>query len=344
MFHVAIDLGARESQICVREKDGTILEERRVDTLRLGQILMKLGPSRVIVETSTGAFSVADEALELGHEVRVIPATLVRALGVGDHGIKNDRRDAQHMSHASTCIDLPSVHIPSKINRERKSFCGMREALIKARTQLINTVRGWLRGGRQRVRSGAAETLPMRVRQHYDRLEQELPSYVLRQLQTIDLLSEQIKEADKDLELQTKEDEICQRLMSTPGVGPVTALRFVATVDSIARFNNAHVLESYIGLTPGENSSGDKQRRTGITRAGAAALRWTLVQAAWSLRRCRPNDPMVLWNREIERRRGKQIAIVALARKLAGVLFALWRDGTHYNPLKAAEARIDDHQ
>jgi len=308
-------------------------------TGQLGKMLEKLGPSRVSVETSAEAFSVADEALELGHEVRVVPATLVRALGVGDRGVKTDRRDAQRLSEVSTRIDLPSVHIPSKVNRERKSLCGMREGLIKSRTQLINTVRGWLRGRRRRVRSGAAETFPMRVHQHYGQLGQELPSYVVRQLLVIDQLSEQIKEADKELEQEVQQDAICQRLRSVPGVGPVTALRYVATVDTITRFDNAHALQSYIGLTPGEHSSGAKRCRTGITHAGSAALRWTLVQAAWSLRRCRPSDPMVLWNREVERRRGKQVAIVALARKLAGVLFALWRDGTRYNPLLAADAR-----
>src|SRR5438046_1402861 len=114
MEHLAIDLGGRESQICVRRSDGTIVEERRVATAALARYLGKRPPSRVIVETCTEAFSVADAALSLGHEVRVVPATLVGALGVGQRGIKNDQRDARMLSEASCRIDLPSVHVPSK--------------------------------------------------------------------------------------------------------------------------------------------------------------------------------------------------------------------------------------
>jgi transposase len=145
-------------------------------------------------------------------------------------------------------------------------------------------------------------------------------------------LTREIAQADQEFEDETKTDETCQRLMTVPGVGPVTALCFVATVDEIARFGSAHSLESYVGLVPGEDSSSDRQRRTSITKAGAKRLRTALVQAAWVLRRQRPNDPIVRWNVAVELRRGKRIAVVALARKLAGVLYALWRNGTTYDP------------
>ena len=98
------------------------------------------------------------------------------------------------------------------------------------------------------------------------------------------------------------------------------------------RFGNAHRVESYLGLTPGEQSSSERSRRTGLTKAGAPRVRAALTQAAWSLRRTRPQDPMVLWAIEVEQRRGKRVAIMALVRKMAGVLFAMWRDGTTYEP------------
>jgi transposase len=118
----------------------------------------------------------------------------------------------------------------------------------------------------------------------------------------------------------------------------VTALRFAAAVDDIARFPSAHLLESYVGLVPGERQSSERQQRLGITKAGPTRLRWALIQAAWSARNSRPNDPMVLWSREVEKRRGKKVAVVALARKLAGILFALWRDQSVYEPLRGATA------
>ena len=335
MDHIAIDLGGTKSRICVRSSDGMIVEEKDVPTRGLKRYLKGRATSRVIVETCAEGFAVADAAKELGHEVRVVPATLVRSLGVGSRGIKTDKRDAQILSEVSCRIDLPSVHIPSEESRRRKSMSGMREGLVSGRTQLINTVRGWLRGqNREALRSGAAETFAARARTSL--AKEAMPSFVERQLVTIEHLTAQINEADKELATLAKQDPICQRLMTVPGVGPVTSIRFAAALDEVSRFTSAHGVESYLGLTPGESSSSDRKRITSITKAGPTRVRWALVQAAWSARRCAKNDPMVQWSLEVEKRRGKRVAIVALARKMAGMLYAIWRDGTKYDATRGA--------
>lgn len=334
MNHVAIDLGGRESQMCVRASDGTVLEERRYPTRALEGLLAVMPPSRVVVETCAEAFRIADAALEHGHEVRVVPAALVRSLGVGARRTKTDRRDAQTLSEVSCRIDLPSVHVPSRESRRRKSLCGMREALVSARTQLANSIRGWLRGQGRKLRRGAVESLVTRMRAAF--AEGELPEFVERQLQAFAALRAAVREADQELERLAHADPLCQRLRTVPGVGPVTAVRFVAALDDVARFAHAHQVESYLGLVPGERSSGDQQHRLSITKAGPSALRRTLVQAAWVARMTRTPQPMVAWAVEIEKRRGKQVAVIALARKLVGILFALWRDGTTYDPRRGA--------
>jgi transposase len=155
----------------------------------------------------------------------------------------------------------------------------------------------------------------------------------------IDELSRQIDEANDELATMAKQDVTCLRLMTVPGVGPVTALRFVAALDEIGRFPDAHKVEAYLGLTPGERSSSDRQQRTSITKAGSPALRRTLVQAAWAARRCRQAHPMIAWVTEVEKRRGKRVAIIALARKMVGILYAIWRDGTTYDRSRGASAR-----
>ena len=121
MEHIAIDLGGRESQVCVRLPDGTVILERKVKTERLESFLKKRAASRVILETCAEAFGVADKAIEHGHEVLVVPALLVRQLGVGARGVKTDERDARCLSEASCRIDLPSVHICSARSRARPS-------------------------------------------------------------------------------------------------------------------------------------------------------------------------------------------------------------------------------
>ena len=330
MKHVAIDLGGRESQICIRAADGTIVEERRHLTRLLPRLMKQWEPSRIIVETSAEAFAIADAALGLGHEVRVVPATLVKTLGVGERGIKTDRKDARKLSEVSCRIDLPSVHVPSDLSRRLKSVCGNREELIECRTKLINNVRGWLRAQLWRVRTGATSSFPSRVRDHSTTIEHALPDYIERTLALIEAITLQIRVADDELADIAKSHSICQMLMTVPGVGPVTAIRFLAAIDDVTRFANAHALQSYIGLTPGERSSSDSQHKTGITKAGPTKLRRTLVQAAWCCMRSRSHDPMIRWARELATRKHKFIAVVALARKLAGVMFAIWRDGTTY--------------
>ena len=154
MEHCAIDLGGRKSQVCIRAGDGSIVHESRQDTVELREFLSRGPKSRVVVETCAEAFAIADAARDAGHEVRVVSATLVKTLGVGARRTKIDRRDAQVLSEVSCRIDLPSVHVPSSQSRQVKSICGMRDALVSSRTQLINNLRGWLRGQGNRIRSG----------------------------------------------------------------------------------------------------------------------------------------------------------------------------------------------
>lgn len=336
MEHIAIDLGGRESQVCVRRADGRIEEERRLPTLALPDYLAGRPRARVILETCSESFRVADAARAQGHDVRIVPTTLIRALGVGARRTKTDRRDAQALSAASCRLDLPSVHLPSPTARARKTLCGTRAALVSARTQLLNTVRGWLRQQGVRLRSGGVETFARRVRAAG---LPALPPAIERQLVTIEHLTFQIAAAARELDQLVTADPVCARLMSVPGIGSVTAALFTATLDDATRFPDAHAVASYLGLVPGEASSGDRTRRLGITKAGACAVRTSLVQAAWVTRRRAPNDPLVQWAGRIEQRRGRKVAIVALARKLAGILFALWRDGTTYEPRHGAANR-----
>jgi transposase len=118
MQHLAIDLGSRESQVCIRNADGDIVSERKVHTAKLSDFLARQPLSRVILETSAEAFLIADAASEHGHEVRVVPATLVRTLGIGERRMKNDQRDARKLSEVSVRIDLPRRRICESGARE----------------------------------------------------------------------------------------------------------------------------------------------------------------------------------------------------------------------------------
>jgi hypothetical protein len=123
-------------------------------------------------------------------------------------------------------------------------------------------------------------------------------------------------------------------LMTAPRVGPIVAATFVSVIDEARRFSNAHQVEAYLGLVPSESSSGGpKQRRLGaITKAGNSYARAMLVEAAWGiLLRRDADEPLSLWGQAVTARRGRRVAVVALARRLAGVLWAMWRDGAAYD-------------
>jgi transposase len=336
MRHVAIDLGSRESQVCIRQSDGTIVEEGKQATRRLPQLMKSWESSRIVMETSAEAFKLADAARGASHEVRIVPATLVRTLGIGARGIKTDQRDARTLSEVSCRIDLPSVHIPSPTSRELKSLSGSREILVDTRPTLINNVLGWMRTQLWRIRSGATVSFHDRARAHAATLDATLPEHIERQLRVIEVVSAEIRLADAQVRALAKQDDVCRALMTVPGVGPITAVRFRAAIDDVTRFRSAHGLQSYLGLTPGERSSSETQQRTGITKAGAPATRRMLIQSAWSAFRTHPEQPMVRWARKIAERRGVFIAVVALARKIAGILFAIWRDGSTYRSERSA--------
>jgi transposase len=334
--HVAIDLGSRESQICIRNEKAEILLETQIRTRVLPDWLKGRPPSRVVIEASAEAFAVADAAIDVGHEIRVVPTQLVRALGVGARGVKSDKRDARALSEASCRIDVPSVHIPAQTSRYVKALTGARETLVETRTKCMNGVHSWLRTRLMTVGTSKRKKFPEAVRNKLTDTPDGLPDFIEGQLKVIEAITEQIGEYDQQIREVAERDRICVNLMTMPGIGPITALRFRAALDEIERFGAAHSVGSYLGLAPGENSSSQRKRRTGITKAGPARVRRVLVQAAWTMLRTRPNDPVARWAKAIAERRGHKVAVVALARKLSGILYAMWRDNAPYNPSLAA--------
>lgn len=332
MEHIAIDLGGQQSQICIRDSEGGIVLEKRAATPELYKHLASRKPGRVVVESCAEAFTVADWARQMGHEVRVVPAALVRVLGVGERGLKNDVRDARKLSETDCRMEVPHVHIPSQLSREKQARVTARNGLVEARTKLINTVRSYLRTLALPAIRATPKTLPKHVRSALQNHPNGLPDFLEHLLSVIDSMNVQIDKADQALEEVSESDPICKLLRSMPGVGPVTSIGFAAAIDDVARFESSAKLASYLGLTPGEKTTGFKTRRTGLTKAGPAGLRANLVQAAWTLVRTQPKSPLGLWYEQVAGRRGKKVAICALARRMAGILYAMWRDQKAYNP------------
>jgi transposase len=149
----------------------------------------------------------------------------------------------------------------------------------------------------------------------------------------IKVLTEELARADERFTTIAANDPDVTRLMTVPGIGAITATAYVAALDDAARFSRAGQVASYLGLVPSEYSSGEQQRRGRVLRSAHPQVQSLLVQAAW--RMSRSKDPRTAslraWAQGIARRRGQKIAMVALARRLARILFAMWRDGVAYD-------------
>lgn len=211
---------------------------------------------------------------------------------------------------------------------------------MRTRAAWITRIQSLMRREGCRLRTGAPETFLTRVAELA--LPPALITVIAPLVELLGPINKQIEALDEELERIVAADEVLRHLTTVPGVGPVTATAFVATVDDVTRFRGAHHVEAYLGLVPSEWSSSEVQRRGHITKAGNGRMRWLLVQAAWCiLRRRKRLETVALrdWAEGIAGRRGRAIAAVALARRLAGILFAMWRDGTVYDATKVRGPR-----
>ena len=213
-------------------------------------------PARVAIEACREAWAIHDRLRETGHEPVLVDTTRVKEIGIGQHGRKTDRIDAEVLARALEANRIPRAHVLSPPRREIRSELAVRRALVETRTQYITTVRGLVRAAGKKLAGCAAETFVTRFR------EAKLGDEVTQQCEPLVLLLEtleiQLLGVDRKLERLTAREPQVQLMMTVPGVGPIVALMFMSVMDDAKRFKRAHQIESYLGLVPAEDSSGGK--------------------------------------------------------------------------------------
>ncbi len=332
MEHIGIDVHKNSCQVCALTEDGGLVE-RRIKTERSSlHALFKDRPrARILVESSTESEWVARCLEELGHEVIVADPNFAPMYATRSKKVKTDKRDARTLCEACRLGAYRPAHRTSDRQRDVRAHLAVRENLVRTRAKYISLIGALARREGCRIKSGVSRSFAARVG------EAELPAHVLAQVEPLlvmlEALNEQIRKADERLAEVVRGDEVVRRLCSVPGVGPVIATTFAATLDGASRFQGAKHVRSYLGLVPREYSSGEKQHRGRISKAGNRRARALLVEAAWPLLRWKTERTRALheWWARIAQWRGKAIAAVALARKLAGILYAIWRDGTEFD-------------
>jgi len=334
MEYIGLDLGKTSSQICLLSEDGEFIE-RRIKTGResFARIFGQRPKALILVEASTESEWVARYLEGFGHQLIVADPNFAPMYATRSKKIKTDKRDARALCEAARLGAYRRAHRSSDRQRHIKAELTVRATMVTTRTKYIVLIKSLLAREGWRLMGGSSESFVERVK--LLQLPPELLGEIEPLLILLKALNEQISEADRKLEELVETDEMVKRLTSVPGVGKVTATAFVAAIDEVARFADARAVRSYFGLVPREFSSGERQQRGHISKAGSRRIRSLLVEVGWGILN-RQNNPSTKslrdWALKIAERRGKKIAAVALARKLAGILYAMCRDRTEFSP------------
>jgi transposase len=334
MIIIGVDFHPEFQQIASVDTDsGEFQEKRLAHPAEAEQFYRDLAAQgkkvRVGMEASGHARWFERLLAELQLELWIGDAAQIRAKRVRKQ--KTDRQDAQLILKLMLKDDFPQIWVPSWENRDLRQLLWHRHRMVQARTRIMNQLQAvalnegllckkrlWRERGRQQLES--FRLAPWASRRRCDLLE------------LLDRLNPTIAELSQAIEQEVENCPEAKRLMTHPGVGPLTALAFVLIIGKAERFQCGKQIASYLGLVPLEDSSGKRRRLGHITKQGSSILRFLLVEAAQVTVRSLPEWRSKYFH--LAMRRGRKIAKVAMARRLAIGLYWMWRKGWDYEQVK----------
>ena len=338
---IGLDLGDRKHTYCVLSASGKIIAEAAVTNTRevLAAFSARYPKATIIMETGTHSPWVSRLFTARGHKVIVANARKVRA--ISQNQTKSDVEDARmlaRLGRVDPALLSPITHRSEKGQRALVRL-KVREALVRSRVNQMNSVRFLLKSLGLAVPASVKATAF--VRKFRQQAEAATCALVEPLLQMLDALNAQIKLLDEELETMAREQyPMTERLRQVDGVGPLTSLCFVLTIESPERFPHTRDVGSYLGLVPRRDQSGNTDKQLPITKAGNAQLRCLLVNCAhYILGPFGPPSHLREAGERIAARGGKSAkkrAVIAVARKLAVTLLALWKSGAEYQALPQA--------
>lgn len=335
---IGLDLGKSVFQVHGVDSQGAVVVQRRIVRARLLAFFAKQPACLVGMEACAAAHHWARELQKLGHRVKLMPPRYVKPYVKRQ---KNDAADAEAICEAVTRPNMRFVEIKSSEQQGVLVLHRVRLMLMRQRIALSNAIRGHMaeyglvapvgRNGLQRliaiIADHSDDRLPAMARASLIVLESQLQ-----------LLNEQVLENDRRVRTTARSTELGRRLMEVPGVGPLLASAMVASVPDPTAFRSGRDLAAWIGLVPRQNSSGGKEKLGGITKQGDRYLRQLLVVGALSvIRYAQQHGTKRPWLVSLLARRSPRIAAVALANKMARMIWAMMMTGERYRePVPAA--------
>jgi transposase len=341
MFFVGLDLGDKFSYLTILDQEGELIEESRLPTKMASfqRRFSTLQPSRVAMEVGTHSRWASHLLTELGHDVLVANARKLRAIYHNPR--KDDRADAETLARLARLDPelLSPIHHRSPQAQADLTVLRSRDALIRSRTLLINHARGIVKSSGARLPSCTANCFASKTASAVPAALRPALSPIL---ETITSLSQQIREYDRLIEQLCRDNYPETKLLrNVSGVGPITALAYVLTLENPKRFLKSRDVGPAIGLVPRRDQSGDRDPQLRITKTGDAYLRRLLVSSAqYILGPFGPDCDLRRWGLKLAERGGKNAkkrAVVSVARKLAVLLHCLWKTGEIYDPFYLAK-------
>jgi transposase len=327
---IAVDLAKSVFELAVSRRPGTVSSRRRLTRGQFSSDLAEQAPATIVMEACGSAHFWGREAERLGHRVVLLPPHAVRPYVLRN---KTDGADARALLEALRNEALCPVPIKSVDQHLLAGLHRLRSGWMATRTARLNTIRGLLRELGVAIPADASRVLPT-LRSLCAEDDGPLPAALrpalLDAAAEIGALEARIRRVEQELERLARESTTVERLRTIPGVGLLTATALVAFVGEVARFRSGRHFASYLGLTPRESSSGLKRRLGRISKRGDPYLRMLLIHGARSVlahaKRSRVlHDGLRAWALGRERARGHNKAAVALANKLARIVWAVWR-------------------
>ncbi len=333
---IGVDLAKDVFEIAVSHEPGKVADRHRVRRAGFLSFFAQRKPTTVVMEACGSAHYWGREIGELGHSVVLLPPHLTHRY-VGAH--KTDRTDTKGMLEAYRNEDILPVPVKSLEQQTLTTLHRMRAAYIGDRTAHCNALRGHLREFGHFIPLGRARVVP-RVRELIADAETDIPMalrpHFAAQCDQIEQFHERIAEIDNHIQALAKQLEAVQLLMTIPGIGVLTATALVAWIGDVSRFKSGRHLASYLGLTPREHSSGARRWLGRISKRGDGYLRTLLIHGARSVlswaKRKQPQGRLQQWALHVDTRRGSNKAAVALANKLARIVWAVWTRKRAFEP------------
>lgn len=335
---VGVDLGDQWSNYCILGLEGETLAEGRLRTTQedIAEFFQALNAARVIFEVGTHSPWVQEVICGCGHEVLVANPRLME--GSKRRKRKNDRIDANKLARLGR-VDPKSLHPIQHRSREVRQdlvVLRARDALVAARTELINATRGLVKSMGTRLPKSSSPSFAQKAE---EAVPVEMREALLPLVRMAAALSDCIQGYDEKIEKLGREKYGHTALLrQVKGVGPITALAYVLTLEDPKRFVKSRDVGPYLGLVPKQEDSGDSQPQLGISKTGDTMLRKLLVGSAhYILGPFGPDTDLRRYGLRLCERGGKNAkkrAAVAVARKLAVLLHCLWVSGEVYEPLR----------